>query len=160
MTGSWDVALLLVGLISAATAGGAFFTFSNFVMPALSTMAPSAGADAMQAINRAAPNPLFAAVLVLGVLAGAPVLITELDTIGDSSTSLTAAAVALSATSLVITATRNVPKNNRLERLSSDPSAAAAYWQRYVPTWTLDNTIRCVASLASAVMYALSLRGR
>lgn len=153
MTGSWDVALITAGLISAAITGGAFFTFSNFVMPALSTLSDTSGIKAMQAINRAAPNPLFIATLLIGVFAGVPVLMAELD-------SFVAAAVALSGLSLAITVTRNVPKNNRLESHDADVAAGAVYWRTYVPTWTLDNTLRCVASLASAATYALSLRGR
>ncbi len=160
MTGQWDIAAIILGVVVAAIAGGTFFAFSNFVMPALSTLATSNGISAMQAINRAAPSPLFVATLLLGVLAGLPVLVAEVDTLGDSRTSLVASAVALSAVSLAITLLRNVPKNDQLESFDTDGPDAAAYWQRYVPTWTVDNTVRCLASLASAALYAMSLRGR
>ena len=70
MTGQWDIAAIILGVVVAAIAGGTFFAFSNFVMPALSTLATSNGISAMQAINRAAPSPLFVATLLLGVLAG------------------------------------------------------------------------------------------
>ncbi|MGH1490391.1 MAG: anthrone oxygenase family protein [Acidimicrobiales bacterium] len=157
MSPQWEVLSILVGLIAAAVAGGAFFAFSNFVIPALSALPAAAGASAMQAINRAAPNPTFIAVLLLGVVAGVPVLVAEIDSFSQSETNLVAVAVALSAASFAITMTRNVPKNNKLDTVDAESSAGAAYWERYVRTWTLDNTLRGLASTASAAMYALSL---
>lgn len=157
MSLQWEVLAILVGLIAAAIAGGAFFAFSNFVMPALSALPAATGASAMQAINRAAPTPTFVAVLLLGVVAGVPVLVAEINSFGQSASNLVAAAVALSAASLAITMTRNVPKNNKLDTVDAQSSAGAAYWERYVRTWTLDNTLRGLASTASATMYALSL---
>ncbi len=51
--------LAAVAAVGAATIGGVFFAFSTFVMRALRDLEPRQGLTAMQAINRAAPNPLF-----------------------------------------------------------------------------------------------------
>src|SRR4051812_29165640 len=49
--------------VGAGIAGGVFFAFSTFVMRALDRLPADRSIAAMQAINLAAPNPLFMAVL-------------------------------------------------------------------------------------------------
>ena len=44
---TWQDALLALGAVTAAINAGAFFAFSNFVMPALAGLPPSQGAEAM-----------------------------------------------------------------------------------------------------------------
>src|SRR4029079_11289405 len=51
--------LVTATAVGAGAAGGVFFAFSTFVMPALDRLTPSQSIAAMQAINKAAPNPLF-----------------------------------------------------------------------------------------------------
>lgn len=45
--------------LGAAATAGVFFTFSNFTMMGLKRLSPAQGMAAMQAINAAAPSPLF-----------------------------------------------------------------------------------------------------
>ena len=52
-------ALTAAAVIGAASVGGAFAAFSTFVMPALDRLRPVDAIGAMQAVNRAAPTPLF-----------------------------------------------------------------------------------------------------
>ena len=52
-------ALTATALVGAAAMGGVFGAFSTFVMPALGRLVPAEAITAMQAINRAAPTPLF-----------------------------------------------------------------------------------------------------
>ena len=51
--------LTIACAVGSAAAAGAFFTFSDFTMKGLRSMRPAEGAAAMQAINKAAPSPLF-----------------------------------------------------------------------------------------------------
>ncbi len=52
-------AITLVAAIGSGLVGGVFFAFSSFVMPALRRLPDDQGISAMQAINKAAPTPLF-----------------------------------------------------------------------------------------------------
>jgi uncharacterized membrane protein len=56
--------MTIICAVGAATAAGAFFTFSRFTMEGLKRLAPAQGAAAMQAINKEAPTPLFMLLLI------------------------------------------------------------------------------------------------
>ncbi len=56
---SFAQAMTILCAVGAATAAGAFFTFSTFTIRGLQRLAPAQGAAAMQAINKEAPTPLF-----------------------------------------------------------------------------------------------------
>ena len=160
MIDNWETVLIVVGLTAAAINGGAFFAFSNFVMPALAKLPTGTAASAMQAINRAAPNPAFVATIVGAGLIGVPVAVAETDRLGDASTQYVLGGAALSLASLAITITFNVPRNNALEGLDPNAVETEAYWVGYLASWTRGNTVRTLTSLASAVSYALALMGR
>ncbi|MGI9600648.1 MAG: hypothetical protein ACR2QE_02095, partial [Acidimicrobiales bacterium] len=96
MIDGWQVALVVVGLVGAAVSGGAFFAFSNFVMPALGELSPRDGAKAMQAINVAAPTPLFVAAIAGAGLVGVPVVVAELDRLEDAAVAYVLAGAVLS----------------------------------------------------------------
>lgn len=160
MNNDLELALVIVGLVAAAISGGAFFAFSNFVMPALSKLPAPDAVSAMQAINRAAPNPLFVAAIVGAGVVGIPVVISEFGNLGEANAGYVLAGVVLSLTAFAITMALNVPKNTTLDRLDPDGSTTAAYWIDYLASWTRANTVRTLSSLASTASYALWLRGR
>jgi uncharacterized membrane protein len=153
-----ETTLVVVGLVAAAVNGGAFFAFSNFVMPALSKLPSSDGVSAMQAINVAAPNPLFVATIVGAGVVGIPVVAAEFGAISEGPMRFLVGGVALSLVSLAVTLGLNVPKNNALDSLDANTTPAADYWNRYLTSWTRANTIRTITSLASAASYALWLK--
>jgi uncharacterized membrane protein len=153
----WQVALTLVALVGAAISGGAFFAFSNFVMPAFERLPAGNGAAAMQAVNVAAPSPSFVAAIVGAGLVGVPAAVVELDRFGDGAVRLLVAGAALSLASFVITIVFNVPRNNALDRVDADGVPGQQYWRRYLVSWTRANTARTLTSLASVACYGASL---
>jgi uncharacterized membrane protein len=157
---NWEVVTIVVAAVAAAIDAGAFFVFSNFVMPALADLPAGDGATAMQSINRSAPNPLFLAMLVGAGLVAVPALVTEWGQSGDGPFLWLLAGVVLSIVSFVVTAAFNVPRNDVLDVLDARAPASEPVWLDYVVGWTRWNTVRTLTSAASVAAYALSLRGR
>lgn len=157
MSTDWEVMLVVTGLVGAAMSGGAFFAFSNFVMPALSKLEPGAGAAALQAINIAAPTPAFVAAITSAGLAGVPVLVANLDRLDETAMHYVAIGTALSLGSLLVTVAGNVPRNDALNALDANSPAGQSYWGHYLTSWTRLNTLRTLTSLASVVAYALAI---
>ena len=141
-----------------ATAAGASFTFSDFTMRGLRSLAPSQGAAAMQAINKAAPSPLFmllifgtgAACLALCVLSA-----LHLDAPGAMMRLI---AGALYVVGVVLTTIGyHVPRNNRLEQLDAMSIEGEEYWATYLREWIPMNHVRTIAPLVSSVMLMFSM---
>ena len=152
----------LTGLcaLGAATSAGAFFTFSDFTMQGLRGMEPARGAAAMQAINRAAPSPLFmillfgtgAACLALGVLAGGR--------LEETGSWLRVVAAGLYVVGVVITTIAyHVPRNERLDGLDPESEEGRSYWAVYGREWTRMNHVRTLTSLVAAALLVVSLLG-
>ncbi|NNE96197.1 MAG: DUF1772 domain-containing protein [Acidimicrobiales bacterium] len=155
---AWQVALVAAGVALAAVNAGAFFAFSNFVMPALGRLDRPEGIRAMQQINLLAPNPLFVAAIMGAGPIGIPVAIASWDQLGETGHTSLLAAIVLSIGSTLVTITLNVPRNNALDAVESDSAAGATLWNDYLVTWTRANTARSLASIASVVLYALAFR--
>ena len=151
---NWQTWLIIVGVVAAGVNAGAFFAFSNFVMPALEELAPADGASAMQAINRSAPSVLFVGAIIGAGLVGLPVLIWG----SGIETRWLLAATVLSIASFVITMAFNVPRNNALA--DAGPATIGEVWSDYLVSWTRWNTARTITSAASVAAYALAMRGR
>lgn len=151
---NWQTSLIVAGAVAAGVNAGAFFAFSNFVMPALEELAPTDGATAMQTINRYAPSTLFVGAIIGAGLVGLPVLIWGTHT----ETRWLVAAVILSIASFVITIAFNVPRNNALA--DAGAGTIGAVWSDYLVSWTRWNTARTITSAASVAAYALAIRGR
>ena len=151
---NWQTTLIVVGAVAAGLNAGAFFAFSNFVMPALDELAPADGASAMQAINRYAPSALFVGAIIGAGLVGLPVLIWGTTT----ETRWLLAAVIFSIASFVITIAFNVPRNNALAE--AGPTTIGAVWSDYLVSWTRWNTARTLTSAASVAAYVMAMRGR
>lgn len=155
---SWQVPTLVAAAMAAGVNAGAFFAFSNFVMPALEELEPTDGAAAMQAINRFAPSFLFVTAIIGAGAAGSVVLVSEWGNWSDGATRWLAVAAVLSIASFVVTMAFNVPRNNALA--DATPTELGRIWTDYLSTWTRWNTVRTLMSAASVAAYALSLRGR
>ncbi|MGH8660870.1 MAG: DUF1772 domain-containing protein [Burkholderiales bacterium] len=152
------VALSVLICIGAGTVGGVFFAFSTFVMKALAQLPASQGVAAMQRVNVVVLNPLF-----LGVFMGSALLslggivVSVLQWEASGSSLLLAAGLLYLVGSFLVTVAFNVPRNERLARLSAQSSEAASYWPVYVREWTLWNHVRTVASVAAAACAAGAL---
>lgn len=156
---SFAEAMTILCTVGAATAAGAFFTFSTFTIKGLQRLAPAQGAAAMQAINKEAPTPLFmlqlfgtgAACLVLTIYAA-----LHLQEPG-SSYQLVAGALYVVGV-VLMTVGYHVPRNNRLDSLDPNSAEGIAYWATYLEQWVRMNHVRTIAPLVSATLLTLSLR--
>jgi uncharacterized membrane protein len=149
----------LAASVAAGCIGGVFFAFTAFVMPALNRLPAPAAIATMQSINVTALRaPLM---LALFGTAAVSVLVAVLG-IGAWSTPSGPWAVAGASAYLVgvigVTAAGNVPLNNRLAGMDPDAADAGAGWTRFASPWTRLNSVRTVASLAAAVLFALAAR--
>lgn len=138
--------------------GGALFSFSSFVMPALRALDVEPGVQAMQAINAKAPRSTLMVPLLGSAAAGAVVgALALLDRIpGDRA--LLGSGAALAVAAFATTAAYHVPRNDVLASLAPSSPAAAAYWPRYAQTWTRMNHVRVALLLGSGVCLVLGSR--
>jgi uncharacterized membrane protein len=141
-------ALILIGVLGAATIGGVFFAFSTFVMRALAQLPPAHGVAAMQRINVVVLNPPF-----LGVFIGTAMV----QAMPPRSPLLLAGAAFYLFGSFGATMAFNVPRNDRLAAMPADSDVAHGYWPTYVREWTFWNHVRTVAALASAACGIVAL---
>ena len=139
-----SLVLTIAAAVGAGVAGGVFFAFSAFVMPALARVDAATGIRSMQAMNVTAVRPPL-----MGALFGtAAVAIAAGVASGDA---LVLAAVGLYLLCVVaLTAAFHVPRNDRLAALDVGAGGAPAHWRGYLRAWTAGNHVRAVAAIAAA----------
>ena len=154
------VTTLLLGASALGTAmvAGVFFAFSTFVMSGLDRAGTAHAVPAMQGINLAAVRPplmllLFGTLILLLTSAGA--LMVDRGWSLVTGLAITAFLI-YGAGVVVVTASGNVPLNNRLAR-SLDGGAAAAAWPAYAGPWTRLNHLRTVTAALSAGLMLVTL---
>jgi len=149
---------VFLALLGSAVIGGVFFAFSSFIMKALGRAPSAEGIAAMQSINVVVLNPSFLGAFIGTALIS--VLIAGLAVTGWATLSapffLGGALLYLVGTFLV-TGLGNVPLNDQLAAVSATDPEAISLWRHYLDRWTLLNTIRTVAAVAAALMFALGL---
>jgi uncharacterized membrane protein len=146
--------LIFVTAIGCGMAGGVFFAFSSFVMPALGRLPVPQGIAAMQQINITAITPVFMADFVGTAVACLAVLITG----WDEPLLLTGGLLYLIGVFL-LTRAYHIPRNNALADL--DPSAPHApdHWARYQREWNRANHLRALAGIAASAVLIGGLHG-
>ncbi|MEM1354156.1 MAG: anthrone oxygenase family protein [Planctomycetota bacterium] len=154
-----DVVTIVAGLGSGLVAG-IFFTFSNFVMPALARLPKPQGIRAMQAINLTVINPgamlaMFGTGLVCLIMGVLGLVLTD----GPEQWLYLAGALLYVLGCVGVTIAGNVPLNEKLAQADAASEEAAELWVHYLKRWTHWNTTRTIASaMASlACMAALVL---
>lgn len=148
------LATVLSGLFA-----GLFLAFSMAVMPGLARAGDQAMVEAMQGINTAILNPLFALVFVGAPVASLGSLALFLASGAHLAAAWAGAALALLVLTVVVTFTVNVPRNNALERAGAaarikDPAAARAAFE---PVWVRWNHLRSLASVAALACSVVAL---
>jgi uncharacterized membrane protein len=144
--------------IGAAVVGGVFFAFSAFVMKALAQLPANQGIAAMQRVNVVVLNALFLSVFVGTAVLARICIVAGFYPWGEpKSVLLLVAGISYVLGSFGVTAACNVPRNERLARMSSESDEAAAYWPVYVREWLLWNHVRTVASVAAAMCAGAAL---
>ncbi len=150
--------LTAVAAIGAATAGGVFFAFSDFVMRALRRLPDQSGLSAMQAINRAAPSPAFMTVLfgtgVVCIAIGA----SAVPRYDESLAREQILGATLYLVTIAVTAAYHVPRNEALANVDPGSGQANGAWRSYAGAWTAWNHVRTVTSLAAATTFVHALR--
>jgi uncharacterized membrane protein len=147
-----------IAAVGAGLAGGVFFAFSSFVMPALRRLPSGQGIAAMQSINKQAPTPVF-----MGLLFGTAALSAGLGIHAvlnrDAPRAVWLATGSASyLASIVITAAFHIPRNNTLDGLNPDSAESARYWTTYLSQWTAGNHFRALACAASAALFVVAAR--
>ena len=150
--------LTTISAIGAGIAGGVFFAFSTFVMPALRRLPAEGGISAMQAINVAAPNPLFMAVLFGTGVICAIVGVAALARPHEPGAMWRVAGALLYVACLVLTAAYHVPKNDALALVDPHSAGAARAWAQYTSGWTAWNHVRALTSIAGGVSLFVATR--
>jgi uncharacterized membrane protein len=150
--------LTVITAIGAATAGGVFFTFSAFVMPALRRLPASQGIAAMQSINVTAVRaPLM--ILLFGTAAASVALgihaVLNLDDRREVFI-LVAAAVYIVGC-IIMTAGFHVPRNDALAKLDPNAASSLSEWRSYLTAWTAGNHVRAAAGIIAGTLYVVAL---
>jgi uncharacterized membrane protein len=150
--------LVVLGILGTGLVAGVFCGFSTFVMRGLAALPPAQGVAAMNAINVAAVRPAFMAVFTgSAVLSALIAVVTFVVWPDDGRVELLLGSALYLLGSFGLTLVANVPRNDRLARLTAGAPEAAVYWPAYVREWTLWNHVRTVASAAAALVYVLAL---
>ena len=150
--------VLLVTVVLCGVAGGVFFAFSTYVMPALDRIAPGQAVAAMQAINVAAVAPFTTVQGAPAVLSVALIVDALLDWRGTASAFIVAAGVVYLGGLIALTGAYHVPRNNALDRVDAAGPEAATAWRRYAGPWTRGNHVRAVAGVLAAGLFVAALR--
>jgi uncharacterized membrane protein len=112
----------------------------------------------MNAINRAAPTPLFMLSLFgTGALCIA-LTVSALRQLDEAWAVYLLIGSSLYLASVVLTIVYHVPRNNDLLLVDSHGPEAARAWANYLTPWTTWNHVRTVTSLAGATILILALR--
>ena len=155
-------ALTVLAWLMAVCSGlmaGIYLVFSVVIMRSLATLQPAEGTAAMNAINRVivrtAFMPLFFVSSVLALL----MAVVGVWQWGSPDTGLAVTGGLTYVLGMfVVTATANVPLNNRLDRVSEDNSEARQVWQEYLRKWTRWNSARTLACMVTMVICIEVLR--
>jgi uncharacterized membrane protein len=152
--------LTIVAAVGAGLSGGVFFAFSTFVMKALGRLPDAEGISTMNAINKAAPTPLFMLALfgtwaVSLVLSG--LALRHLD---QPWAIYLLVGSALYFVCVGLTMAYHVPHNNALARVDSRAPNAAHAWAQYLSPWTGWNHVRTVTALGGATSFVIALGAR
>jgi len=142
--------------LGCALAGGVFFAFSSFVMPALRALDATRAAEAMRSINRRAVTPAFMAALFAPAVACVVLAIAAVTSLAEpwAAWVLAGALVHLGG-AIGLTVVWHVPRNDRLEAAGA---GAAGYWPAYAAEWTRLNHVRAASGLGAAALLLAGLQ--
>ena len=143
------VVLTVATAIASAAAGGVFFAFSTFVMPALRRLPAAQGIAAMQSINVTAVLPPLMLLMFGTALACVALIVVA---VVDWSPWLLAGAAVYLVGEIVVTIAYNVPRNNELAAMDPASEDDAARWPAWEREWTAGNHVRTVAGVAAAAL--------
>ena len=137
---------------------GLAVAFQVFLAGQVASLPPAQGVAAMNAINVAAVTPAFMLVFAgTAVLCAITAVVTFVVWPAEGKAVLLLGSALYLFGSFGLTVVANVPRNDRLARMTPGTAEAAEYWPAYVREWTFWNHVRTVASAAAALAYVLAL---
>ena len=150
--------LTVIAAVGAGVSGGVFFAFSTFVMKALGRLPAAEGISAMNAINKAAPAPLF-----MLALFGTGVVSIVLSAVALRHLDQRWAVYVLTGTALylvcvVLTVVYHVPRNDALALVDPAGPGAAHAWAHYLSPWTAWNHVRTVTAMAGSTAFIIAIQ--
>jgi uncharacterized membrane protein len=158
MISGYPQVLATIAAVGAGVSGGVFFAFSTFVMKALGRLPAAEGISAMNAINRAAPAPLFMLALFGTGAVAVAASVAALRHLDQRWAVYVLAGTALYLVCLTLTAAYHVPRNNALALVDPTAPGAAQAWAQYLSSWTAWNHVRTVTAVAGSAAFILALR--
>ena len=158
MIGGYSQVLTTIAAVGAGVSGGVFFAFSTFVMKALGRLPAVQGISAMNAINKAAPAPLFMLALFGTGAVAIVASVAALRHLDQHWAFYVLAGTALYLVCLILTAVYHVPRNNALALVDPTAPGAAHTWIQYLSSWTAWNHVRTATAVAGSVAFILALR--
>jgi uncharacterized membrane protein len=112
----------------------------------------------MNAINKAAPTPLFMLALFGTGAVSIAVSFVAFRHLGQRWAAHVLIGSALYLVSVVLTIAYHVPHNDALALVDPRSPGARRAWAQYLSPWTAWNHVRTVTALAGATAFALALR--
>jgi uncharacterized membrane protein len=150
--------LTTIAAVAAGLAGGVYFAFSSFVMPALRRLPSEQGIAAMQSINKQATTPVFMTLFLGTAVLSAGLGIHAILNRDEPQAIYLGIGCLTYLASIVITAAFHIPRNNTLDAVDARAAETARYWTTYVSQWTAGNHVRTLACAASAVLFTIAAR--
>ncbi|RNL87469.1 anthrone oxygenase family protein [Halostreptopolyspora alba] len=163
MPGAFSCAVLALATLATGHQAGLFYGYAISVMPGLARADARTEVTAMRRINTAIQNPWFFATFL-----GAPLFILaaaglHLQPAGRAALPWIVAALVLYATMFTVTATVNVPLNERLDATGAAgaPDDAGEIRERFHDRWVRWNNVRAIAcaSAFGCLVVALCVTG-
>ena len=159
MIDGWLFVLTLVTALGCGLVAGFFFAFSTCVMKSLARRPAAEGVAAMQSINVVVINPLcMGAIFGSGVACIVLVIMSFIDWGEPYAVYLLVGGLIYLVGVILLTIAYHVPRNEALAEFDPQSAEAAAYWKRYVTSWTTANHARTIAPLAAATLLTIALR--
>ena len=145
--------LTVAAAASTGLVAGVFFAFSTFTMKGLRSLPPAPGMSAMQAINKAAPTPLFMTALFGTALVCVGLGIRALTHLQQSTAPYLLVGSILFLAGIALTIVYHVPHNDALARI--DPSTMGAVANN--PSWAMRSRYASMAAMRSLLPPAWTL---
>lgn len=158
MIETYPRALTAVASVGAGLVAGVLFAFSTFVMTALRRLPEAQGLSAMQAINAAAPSPLFMTALFGTALVCVGLGISAVTRLDEPAAVYQLVGSALYLAGIVLTIAYHVPRNDALATVNPANAGAGDAWRHYLTGWTAWNHVRTLTSLAGCITLMFALR--
>jgi uncharacterized membrane protein len=151
-------ALTFISALSCGLMAGVFFAFSAFVMNGLARLPAQQSIAAMQFINAAAFNPVFATAFC-GTTAACVLLAVASRFMWQKPAGIfhLAGGLLYLVGAILVTLVFNLPLNGALAAVDATSADGANLWAGYFTSWMVWNHVRTVGALAAAASLSIAL---